>query len=199
MTLAHIWTRGTARHQGEQYERKPHRFQLRRSSHLDRPMFGNNPGTGHAATVGNRETDRHRRADSLAHRRNIRDREEPIRMPPKLVVRRECTPDRCQTASRLSAASDVMSIRRTDKHCGARLVAAPASPLPRPFRPPSRLCAATLPSNLLSPSLSRPFLPPLSLSLSPISMHPIQTYAALHHHHRHHHHPDTRRFCSRTR
>lgn len=86
-------------------------------------------------------------------------------MPPKLVVR-ECTPDRCQTASRLSAASDVMSIRRTDKHCGARLVAAPASPLSRPFRPPSRLCAATLPSNLLSPSLSRPFLPPLSFSLA---------------------------------
>ena len=55
-----------------------------------------------------------------------------------------------------------MSIRRTDKHCGARLVAAPAS-LPRPFRPPSRLCAATLPSNLLSPSL---LLPPSSLSLS---------------------------------
>ena len=43
-------------------------------------------------------------------------------MPPKLTRIHEC-----QSASRLSAASDVMSIRRTDKHCGARLVAAPAS------------------------------------------------------------------------
>lgn len=43
-------------------------------------------------------------------------------MPPKLTRIHEC-----QSASRLSAALDVMSIRRTDKHCGARLVAAPAS------------------------------------------------------------------------
>lgn len=75
-------------------------------------------------------------------------------MPPKNVIRLIYG---CQYRRALSVSSNVMSIRRTDKHCGARLVAAPATLHVAPL----------LFSFLLYPAFRLPTLPSASLPLSP--------------------------------
>lgn len=71
----------------------------------------------------------------------------------------------CQYRRVLSVSSNVMSIRRTDKHCGARLVAAPATLHVAPLLFSPLLYSAFRLPTLLSASL------PLALSPStPISL-----------------------------
>lgn len=70
----------------------------------------------------------------------------------------------CQYRRVLSVSSNVMSIRRTDKHCGARLVAAPATLRCYPFAPLPRRFVFLPFCRLLSSSLSHP----LHLSDSPL-------------------------------
>lgn len=71
----------------------------------------------------------------------------------------------CQYRRVLSVSSNVMSIRRTDKHCGARLVAAPATLHISPL----------LFSSLLYPAFRLPTLPSafLPLALSPSTPIPL--------------------------
>lgn len=69
----------------------------------------------------------------------------------------------CQYRRALSVSSNVMSIRRTDKHCGARLVAAPATlhVAPLLFSPLPRV-SSSYPSVSFSPALTRNADLPLS-------------------------------------
>lgn len=105
----------------------------------------------------------------------------------------------------LSVLSNVMSIRRTDKHCGARLVAAPATLHIAPLLFSSLLCPAfrlpTLPSAslplALSPSAPIPLCLPTRLCAAtynhftpprifPLYTGPYTVPTPLHHRHRHH-------------
>lgn len=109
----------------------------------------------------------------------------------------------CQYRRALSVSSNVMSIRRTDKHCGARLVAAPAtlhvapllfSPLPRvssSYPSVSFSPALTLDADLpLSPDSAvcrhlQPFHPS-AVSSPHIPVHIQHQHHYYNHRHRHH-------------